>query len=217
MLVRDRSSFGFRRIVVFDAAATVRAAALMALAAVLALYWSGPRLGVPVLVCVIAGFYGLSRLDRSRPSCVSLRTWDVTVEDCVSADDFLFAEVHVGRSSVAKLGRRLGRFDHIYLPPMHRRLPIAGLRPGWRARWESVGIALDLTAGEVPGAARAVLKGSDIRVEILVGGLPDTPSGPLAVRLESSEGVLESWDPLLRPSASGPAPAVHLFTAPSAK
>lgn len=217
MLGRDRSSFGFYRIVVFDAAATMRAAVLMAFVAGLVLYLSGPRLGVPVLVGVVAGFYGLSRLDRSRPSCVSLRTWDVTVEGCVAADHFLFAEAHVGRSSVAKLGRRLGRFDHVYLPPMRRRLPVAGFRPGWQARWESVGVTLDLSAGEVPGAARAVLKGSSIRVEILVGGLPDAPSGPLAVRLESSEGVLESWDPLLRPSASGSAPIVHLFAAPSVR
>jgi len=198
--MKDRSSFGFRRIVVFDAVATLRLAALMAVCAGFVLYFAGPAFGVPVLLSSVAGFYWLSRLDRSRPSCVSLRAGDIIVGDCRPAGGFLYADVHVGRSSVAKLGRRLGRSGHVFLPPMDRRLPLVGLRPGWRTRWESGAVVLELDPDEVVGAAYAVLKGSKLRVEVLVGGLPDGPSSPLAVRIESSEGVLESWDPLLRPS-----------------
>lgn len=199
----DRSLFAFRRVSVFDAQSTLRFGALVLGISITTLYLLGPAWGWFVVCLVVGGSFLLARLDRRRPSCISLRLDDVVVDAFQPRGGFLMADVYSDRSSVAKLRRRMHRFDHIYLPPTRRRIPLASLSTGWRAHWRSGDALLDLDAGEIPGALTVVLKGSDLSIELLVGALPDRPSAPLAVRVESSEGAVESWDPLLRPSEHG--------------
>lgn len=196
----DRSSFRFRRVSIFDAVFTLRLAAVLLVTSLAFLYRLGPTWGVPVVVLVVAGSALLARLDRRRPTCLSVRLDDVVVEDPRLRGGFLMADVYADRSSVAKLRRQLSRFDHIHLPPTRKKMPLACVLPGWRTRWFSEDAVLDLAADEVRGALSVVLRGSDVSIEVLVGSLPGRPSGPLAVRVESSEGAIESWDPLLRPT-----------------
>lgn len=190
---------GFRRIRVFDPAATMLRAAVAVPAVAAGTAFGGPVVGGGGLFVAVAWFMHLARRDREQPSAVSMRLDAIEIDEIVVADDGITAAVRVGQGSVGRLRYNLRRNGVIALRPGWRRLPLLIAGDDRRYTWVEHGRCVELSAAEALGAASVVLHGVELQLEVLIGGLPSEQPRPLAVGFTSSNGSIQSWDPVIDP------------------
>ena len=160
-----------------------------------------PGSTLPTVAAVVAAVLGATLIasrDRRRPMCTSLLLRGCEVLDVVWRDTSLQATVsaRAGRVSQVRHGWRLWRSARVR--PGTRNIPVVVLTRGAQVRWHDGPVEVPLEEDdEILGALSVVTRGDNIQVEAIYGAFPSRRARPLAVRVASSEGAVQSWDPVL--------------------
>lgn len=187
-----RPSFLFRTIDVFDPRKTwLRAALPLPL---FWLAWVANWASWGLLLASVGWFWFLSRADARRQTCVLLRFEEVSLKDLHIDDHSAKASLWVASGDVSRLDSSLRRHKPRPIEPGLRSVPVVFAETGGRTVWVESGQVLDLEPDELRGALSVVLSGENLRCELMVAAKPGNKPRPRGVLLESSNGVLQSWD-----------------------
>jgi hypothetical protein len=204
-----RSSLRFPvRLRCFDPVATLRRAALLLGLIAFALYVlpSSVYVAAMALVVAVCGSMLLSRTDRRRFSCTSLRLLDCRLLDVEERRDGVFGVLLIDGGSVAGLRSRMRLVTAQEVTPGMRRLPLVVSGRGAVVRWQDgFNDVLLEERDEILGAIGVVARGDEPSLEVLYGSRTGESARVLAARFSSATGAVQSWDPqiLINPSVSG--------------
>lgn len=193
------SSFNFRSVKVFD---PLKVLQIGVPGLTLAMYGSIWLKGwVPFGLVLIAVIFSivLNLWSRRMPMCVSVRLHKPTVGDLYHGEGFIFGDVTVGYSVIGQLRSKLKLRKLVYAPgyTVGRKIPLVGVRGGWETRWNHGQTTLYLSEDEIPGALHAVAKGTNLSIELLIGTRRGENTNTMGVKVQSDEGSIESWSPVL--------------------
>lgn len=187
-----KQSFLFRTVDVFDPRKTwLRAALPLTL---FWLVWVSNWASWILLLGTVGWFWMLYRADVRRPTCVLLRFEEVSLGDVYITDASAKADLWVASGDVSRLDSSLRRHKPRPIEPGLRSVPVVFSETGGRTVWVESGRVLDLEPEELRGALSVVLSGENLRCELMVAAKPGSKPLPHGVLLESSNGVLQSWD-----------------------
>lgn len=193
------SSFNFRSVKVFDPLKVLQIGVpVLTLAMCVSIWLEG---WVPLGLIPIVGVFSivLNSWSQRMPLCVSVRLHKPTVGDFYHVEGFIFGDVTVGYSVIGQLRSKLKLRKLKYAAgyAVGRKIPLVGFRGGWEARWNHGQVTLYLSEDEIPGALRAVSKGNNLSIEILVGSMRGENTNTMGVKVQSDEGSIESWSSVL--------------------
>lgn len=194
------SSFNFRSVKVFDPLKVLQIGVPVLTLAIYGSIWLGGW--VPLSLIPITGVFSivLNSWSQRMPLCVSVRLHKPVVGDFYHGEGFIFGDVTVGYSVIGQLRSKLKLRKLEYAPgtTSGRKIPLVGVRGGWETRWNHGQVTLYLSEDEIPGALHAVAKGNNLSIEILIGTMRGENTNTMGVKVQSDEGSIESWSPVLR-------------------
>lgn len=151
---------------------------------------------VAALTITVVGASFIAVRDRRRPMCTSLLLRDCEVLDVVWADAILQATLTARGGRVSFLGSSWGLRRSRRARSGTRRVPVAVVSRSSQVRWQDGPVEVPLEEDdEILGALSVVTRGENVQVEAIYGTFPSRPAHLLAVRIASSEGAIQSWEP----------------------
>jgi hypothetical protein len=157
--------------------------------------WWPPALSL-ILLLLTALF--AARHVRSRRVCVQVSMSDFNLLDIAQSSGVLHAGVSAGSRHVSQLRPDMRLRRTIPMSSASGRVAVVLLRAGSLVRWQDGDVEVPLEEpAEILGAVAVVSRGESPTLEYVYSsdsrGMPQL----MAVRLHSSAGAVQSWDPLL--------------------